>query len=176
MLLKLQVGQKVPPPLFEGQQGCHLHPNPLTLVFAYRDVVDSEVAAFRDGACHFYAQELEGLISVITHIDRLGWGDALFVPQSALDAFQPPDDNLNTGYGVTMLLVEATTGILKAMRLIGLGHEFSRGLYEMWSRSKDLPQFTQADFNARAATVMQRFPTPQSLAPRARYEYRQRGR
>ncbi|MDD3946237.1 MAG: hypothetical protein PHI19_00160 [Clostridia bacterium] len=125
---------------------------------------------FVDGITDFEAKEFEGgksvsvRYTVINDISYwcfkfgvLPWGDCPFSPSLYLDAGRPVsfDDVLpdGVGYSVTILLIESSTGTVRYIRMIGLGHEFSVSFQAWASGAAKEPLGGKIEYNTRINDV-----------------------
>jgi len=169
----IAIDRPLPAPL-TAVVGTTIHLNPLLLLYGLPDLLKYDVHFFRHTSVDFYLQEVDGLISLVTYFEGLGWSEGLFSAQSSSvkDFDQPPAEQ-SQGYGAHLVLVNLPSQMVKAQRMIGWSNEFSRGLYDLCNAWKDAPALSDAEFNKRAAALMQRFPEPESLVRTAQYHYHQ---
>lgn len=114
---------------------------PILLLF-FAGPTRSEVESIREGDIRIGFLEKDGIIFMLFKFQNLPWIDAPFSVHLA-QAEEPVEVKEGTGYGLQIFLVDANTGILKVMRLIGLGTEWSRRFREVAMRQREV------DFDAR---------------------------
>lgn len=91
--------------------------------------------------------ELYGVIMLTVKIGTLNWMDAPYTPHLSkyLTRFQLPNEN--EGLGLTVMLIDAQTGEIKHMRLLGLSKDFSGRLLGAVMEQK---MSNPSDFDCRA--------------------------
>lgn len=120
----------------------------------------SEKAAFASGEKHFGFAVVDDIIFFLSKFGDMPWMDAPFARQfSSCTKLEMPDK----GFGLSMhaMLIDASTGILVAQKLIGLPTNLSRHLVQA---IMDQPEIQ--NYSARLAYAMQSYST-QSLVARA---------
>lgn len=114
---------------------------PILLLF-FASPTRAEIEAIREGGIRIGFLEKDGIIFMLFKFQNTPWMDAPF--SIALAQFKEPAEvEEGTGYGLQIFLVDADNGILKVMRLIGLGTEWSMRFREAMMRQKE------ADFDMR---------------------------
>ena len=75
--------------------------------------------------------EVSGLIVICTKCGGQPWCDTTFEPRLYTDriTYEKPSDN--EGYSLTSIVTDAPSGVIKSIRLIGLGHNISLYLYDL---------------------------------------------
>lgn len=96
------------------------------------DLSNEEIEAVRAGRAEFRLFTREGLLVLLYRFGDMPWSDAsynwhLVSEEERIPPEAPVDES--QGAALTVLLIEANTGILKVIRLIGLGHEFTLALH-----------------------------------------------
>ena len=73
--------------------------------------------------------EIYNVIMITTKIGNLNWMDATYSPHLSkeLNKFQLPNEN--QGLGLTLVLIDALTGEIKNLRLLGLSEHFTKNLF-----------------------------------------------
>lgn len=98
------------------------------LVFFNRPT-EKEIQQFASGSnFEIRFTELYGVIMLTVKIGTLNWMDAPYTSHLSkyLTRFQLPNEN--EGLGLTVMLIDAQTGEIKYMGLLGLSEEFTRQL------------------------------------------------
>lgn len=84
---------------------------------------------------------------ILTKCGELNWMDAPYNPHLSRQMGLRPITNDIEGYALTLLMVDAVTNIIKSIRLIGLGNEFSKTLKneidELQAKSFSQEQYNQ---------------------------------
>lgn len=120
---------------FEFTQG-----GPVLLIF-FGNLKQKEIAAVRTGKLKFGFYECGNVIFTLAKFEGIPWMDA---PYSI--HLSPPfkfaeelDTDERAGFGLQIYLVDADTGILQAIRLVGLDHNFSLKFREAILKQKAAP-------------------------------------
>ena len=99
------------------------------LVFFYNPTQD-EIEQFKAGKnFEIRFTELYGIIMITVKIGNLDWMDAPYSPHLSrhLTKFTLPQNN--EGLALTLMLIDAASGQIKHMRLIGLSQKFTQRLF-----------------------------------------------
>lgn len=159
MMRHLEVGQLFEPGRtrypetvkFDFTQG-----GPILLLF-YASPTESEIQSCRSGNLKFGFVELNGIIFILYKFDGMPWSDAPYsVHLSA--PFELAEIEGGMGFGLQIYLVDADTGILKVIRYVGLGHDFSERFKEAILKQKEQP-FNQADYDRTIQRVYSQYST-----------------
>lgn len=101
-----------------------------TMIVFFNQPTNDEIEQFKEGK-NFEIRfvELKDVIMITTKIGNLNWMDAPYTPHLSknLTRFQFPNEN--EGLGLTLMLVDAVTGEIKHMKLLGLSEKFTKKLY-----------------------------------------------
>jgi hypothetical protein len=127
---------------------------------------DEEILAIRKGDYGFAVCELSGVMFFLSKFGGLKWMDAPYSPHlSKSVTFQTVTDG--TGYSLNVLLVDAATGVLRGMRLIGLPTKFSRQLRASIDQSLQ-QSFDATSYDSAIAAVYNKHSTDE-MVPLAQY-------
>lgn len=128
-----KVGQRVPE--FIGHQEAPVFDltdtGAVMIVFFNRPTV-SEVAQFGSGKrFEIRFAEVKGVMMVAVKIGNLNWMDAPYSPH--LSRNLPDLENVpeGSGVGLTLMLVDAATGEVKSLRLMGLSTRFTGNMFKL---------------------------------------------
>lgn len=113
----------------EGVQFDILDDSATILVF-FQSPTPQEIAQFKSGKnFEIRFTELYDIIMITVKIRNLNWMDAPYTPHLShnLTKFQLP--NKNQGLGLVLILVDAFTGEIKHIRLLGLSERFTKRLF-----------------------------------------------
>lgn len=130
-MYKYEVGQVVENFKYhaEGTQ-FDLADDGATMIVFFNQPTNDEIEQFKEGK-NFEIRfvELKDAIMITTKIGNLNWMDAPYTPHLSknLTRFQFPNEN--EGLGLTLMLVDAVTGEIKHMKLLGLSERFTKKLY-----------------------------------------------
>ncbi len=133
------------------------------------DLSLSDVAAIAQGRLDLALVEEGPILFLLYRFAGFGpWSDAPYnwhltreaLPEEA--SLPAPDANL-----LTVLLVEANTGILKAIRAVGMDLEFARTLNAAIERQALAPWIGGAAYQAKIDAAYRRYSTSEAMLPRA---------
>lgn len=136
------------------------------LVLFLRQPTSPEVRAARQGLASFafYADQ-NLLVLLYAFGDGLPWSDAPFswhlVP--AAERVLPPETRGEERALLTVVLVDATTGIIRALRVVTLSATFTRLLHDAIREQAARPWPGDAAYDAELATLYQRYPSAAAL-------------
>lgn len=118
---------------FRGHEECvkfDITDDGAMLLVFFQNPTKKEIEEFASGK-YFEIRflELDQVIMVTTKIGDLNWMDAPYTPHLSpnLTTFQIPDES--QGLGLMLVLIDAVTGEIKTLRLLGLSEEFTRKLF-----------------------------------------------
>ena len=102
-----------------------------TLKVFSRELTRAEIADYKQGDAEFALFVKDGLMFLCYKFGSFDWSDASFTPHLVPDSHRQEPDVLTGDQRAVLqvILVEATTGIVKAIRMISLSPEFSRVLH-----------------------------------------------
>lgn len=106
-----------------------------------------EIEQFKSGkSFEIRFLELYGVIMITVKIGSLSWMDVPYTPHLSqnLTKFQLPDEG--QGLGLTLILVDAVTGEIKHIRLLGLSERFTKRLFGVVMEHKVKP-FSKEEYN-----------------------------
>ena len=118
---------------------------------------DEEVRQFASGVTfELRLTEAEGLLMLTAKFGSLPWMDAPYDPHLSrgLAELAWPDDR--HGLALTVVLVDAADGTVKAIRLLGLSPLFTDRLYRAVLEHQELP-FDPAEYRRRVEGVYRRY-------------------
>lgn len=128
----VSVGELLLPGQTKLQEGTYLEytsTGPM-LIMAVDKPTEKEIKAAKSGKMEFALYETDVLIWFLYKIHGFGWSDAPFsirLYDGRGISFDWSEEILDgAGLGLNVVLVDAGTGIVKALRLIGMPTEFSR--------------------------------------------------
>lgn len=172
-LRHLEVGQLFEPGRTRYDEGVKFEftqSGPILLIFFDRPT-EKEIEAIRAGKFQTKFYEHDNVIFMLFKFGSLNWIDAPYsVHLSPPFEFAEELDQDNLGFGLQIFLIDAATGILKVMRYIGLGHDFSIQLREAILQQKEQP-FNQNAYNLKVNEIYRRYTTDQ-LVDYAKWFYK----
>jgi hypothetical protein len=110
---------------------------PVMIIFFERPT-DKEIESIRAGKLEFAFYEKDEIIFILSKFQGIEWMDAPYtVHLSKPFEFQEMQEGL--GFGLQIILVDAATGIIKAMRYVGLSTQFSIKLKKAIEAQREQP-------------------------------------
>ncbi len=112
-----------------------LSEGPVLLIF-FKSPTEKEVSEINAGKASFRLYEKYNIIFLLSKFGSLEWMDAPYtVHLSDNIVLDIPSDGL--GYALNIFLIDAATGIIKAIRLIGLSTKFSFALHKCMQKQTE---------------------------------------
>lgn len=117
----------------------------------------AEIESVRGGNLKIGFLEKDDIIFLLFKFANMPWIDAPYTIHLSQYLTNPlAEVEKEIGYGLQIFLVDADTGILKVMRLIGLGTEWSRRFREAMMRQKER-NFDQRIYEAKIQNIYRNF-------------------
>lgn len=116
-------------------------------LYFFQNPTADEIEQFKSGTnFEIRFAELYGVIMITVKIGNLNWMDASYTPHlsKSLTKFQLP--NKGQGLGLTLILVDAVTGKIKQIRLLGLSEKFMKRLLGIAMEHKS-KSFNKVEYN-----------------------------
>ncbi len=129
-MFKYEVGQTIDE--FRNHKECvyfDIDDAGATMLVFFKNPTANEIEQFKsEKSFEIRFTELYGVIAITAKIGNLNWMDALYTPHLSknLTRIQLPDEN--QGLNLLLILVDAITGEVKHLRILGLSTKFSRRL------------------------------------------------
>lgn len=114
---------------------------------------------------------LDGVIWILSKCGSNEWTDAPYAPQLTKSAtiIHPVDGQ---GTALTLMMVDSPEGVVRTLRLIGLGSDFSRKLATAIGEVGAMP-FDRAAYDRKLASTMSKYSTKDMVAmAQARWKLR----
>lgn len=132
-----------------------------TMLVFFQNPTAEEVKQFMSGkGFEIRFTELYGVIMITVKIGNLNWMDVPYSPHLSknLEKFQIPNEG--QGLGLTLILIDTTTGEVKHLRLLGLSERFTRRLLGavMEEKTRD---FDKAEYNNSINKIFSTYRTSQ---------------
>lgn len=109
-----------------------------TLLVFFKNPSASEIKQFSSGSkFEIRFLEIHGVIMITTKIGDLEWMDAPYSPHLSHNLTQLDVVKENSGLALNIILVNASTGRIEHMRLIGLSEKFTKQLFKTIKEQKD---------------------------------------
>jgi hypothetical protein len=151
------VGEYVCSPRQEGVTFEFL-PDGAILLIAYNSPTSKEISTVKSGLYEFKISEVNNIMFLLSRFGTLNWMDSPFCAFYAqYDLHKLKIENENEGIALHVLLVDASTGKLKAQRIIGLQHDFSENLIS--ASLRQLAPASRSDYNNALQQVYLKYDT-----------------
>lgn len=128
-----------------------------------------EIEAVKSSTCRFAFCEEDDVIFFLYNFELgLPWSDASFSFHMLSESERelPPEDlTPESRVGLSIYLVDASNGVLRAMRSVTLSHEFAQILHTAIKRQAE-KIFNQAEYEKQLSSLYERF-TPEDLLERS---------
>lgn len=123
----LSVGTKAFEPSYVDGPTFDLTENGFVLTLNLRTPTAQEICEARDGRAEFRFHVVDGILVFMLKLGLFPWMDCTFHRglSPSKDVIRPEPGQ---GTALTLLVVDSDTGILKAIRMIGLSNDFSHAL------------------------------------------------
>jgi hypothetical protein len=172
------VGQMFDPRKRKWEEGTMYtyHQDLHQVLIFFSHIQPFEQQAVERGVTHF-ALFVEGdVIMLLFKMDGpkgrgVDWHDAPYswhlVPEEARTLPTPPEDiPQGDGAAVSIFLIDAATGVIRALRVMALGHEFTRQLFRAIREQAARP-FDHLSYMRQVVLLRERFPLAQTMAEAA---------
>lgn len=127
-LQKLEVGQQLCQPC-RDETVFNLDNSGAIFIAKFSSPTSTERNAFKNGVAQFKIAAVDGVMFFLARFGATNWMDAPYcIAYSDFVLCRPPE---GLGLTLTVVLVDASTGIVKALRTIGLSTTFSSAILDM---------------------------------------------
>jgi hypothetical protein len=129
----------------------------------------SDIRAIKNGACTFAFSVIDDIVFFMFEFGRAcPWSDNSYSIHLVDEAERTTPPELKPGEMalLTIILVSSEDGIIRALRQLSLGHDFSRALYDA-IRAQSARPFDRATHDAHIARAYRQYPNVQALLARA---------
>lgn len=159
---KYEIGQVVEK-YIHHQEGVYfdLSDDGATMQVFFQSPTNKELEQFKaGGSFEIRLMELYGVIMLTIKVGSLNWMDAPYTPHLSknLTKFQLPNEN--EGLGLTLMLIDAATGKIEHMRLLGLSERFTNKLFGLTMEAMG-KEFDRADYNTKLRRIYSSYSTNQ---------------
>jgi hypothetical protein len=153
----LEIG-KPHPGFVQGKEGNEMRwdAGGLTYTVLYAAPTAEEISAFKDGAVTVKYVALDGVLMFAMRYGGLSWQDCPYFVQPGLADVVPGDVEDGQGLGLSTVLVDASSGIVKVLRLKGLSTNFTRSLVKTMS---GIDPKSQAEYDGAYAAILRKYTT-----------------
>lgn len=131
-----------PEPVQEGCTMLYDDSGPVLLI-SLHGLTEQETKKLRKGKMEFAVFEKDEILFLLVKVPGvIDWSDAPFHIGLYPDGRQLPDDDIpdGGGWGLNVIGLEATNGMIKSLRLIGLGTDMSREMFRIIRAQRDISQ------------------------------------
>ena len=110
-----------------------------SMIVFFNKPTEEEIAQFSsESPFEIRSIKLNDVIAITAKIGNLNWMDAPYNANLSKNLTQLNFPDKNQGLALTLILVDAATGEIKHIRLIGLSERFTRNLFEdVWEQFDD---------------------------------------
>lgn len=161
-MYKYEVGQVIESFKYHSE-GVHfdIADEGATMLVFFQNPTAEEIEQFEPGKnFEIRFSELYGVIIITAKIGNLNWMDAPYTPHLSknLAKFQLPSEG--QGLGLTLILIDAITGEIKHIRLLGLSERFAKRLFGVVMEHK-VKQFDKTEYNNSINRIFSTYQTSQ---------------
>lgn len=158
-MYKYEVGQIIPAFMGHAENVYfNMDNGGATMFVFFQSPTMKEIKQFKSGK-EFQIRfvELYDVIMLMAKIGDLDWMDAPYTPHLSPDLTQFAIPTEGRGLGLTLILVDATTGQIKSIRLLGLSENFTRKLLGTVIKNAEKP-FNINSYNMNIAKIYFQYP------------------
>jgi hypothetical protein len=159
-MITFEVGKPYLPALGLGEGvRFNIGPDGAFLLYGFDRPTVKEVAAVGTGqSFEIRFVTIDGILWILSKCGSLEWTDSPYNPR--LSRSIPGKQSIvdGAGLGLTLVMCDSRDAVVKYVRYIGLGTEFSRRLLEEAAILKEIPQ-SMAEADASIQRTMLMFPT-----------------
>ncbi len=153
------------------QEGCTMLYDEVgpTLLISLSGLTTKEAKKIQKGQIDFGVFEDEGILFLLIKIpDVMDWSDAPFhIGLYSDDRKVPEEIPEGKGWGITIMGLEARNGLIKALRMVGLGTEISREMIRIIHRQG---KTNQVDHHNKLRQIYRKY-TCQDMLNKATIRY-----
>jgi len=124
------------------------------LFLFFNHPTEDEVKNTKKGSLELRLCSMSNVIIILTKLEGMQWMDAPYSVHLS-QPFEFDEIGPDQGVGLSIFLIDAATGVLKAMRYVGLSNDFSNRLKEVINEQKitdfDTRQYQQSINNIYSA-------------------------
>lgn len=132
-----------------------------TLIVFFRNSTLDEVKQFEsESKFEIRFVELYGVTMITVKIGNLNWMDAPYTPHLSKNLSELKPVSEGQGLGLTIMLVDAATGEIKHLRLVGLSEKFTKQLFKAVS-DQQVKSFDKTEYNNSINRIYSAYTTNQ---------------
>lgn len=161
-MYKYEVGQVVDG-FKHHSEGVHfdIADDSATMLVFFQSPTAEEIEQFKSGKnFEIRFTELYGVIMITVKIGNLNWMDAPYTPHLSKNLMRFQLSNEGQGLGLTLILIDAVTGEIKHMRLLGLSERFTKRLFGVVMEHKVRP-FNKEEYSNSLNRIFSAYQTNQ---------------
>ena len=159
---KYEVGQIVES--FKYHQECvqfDLADDGAIMLVFFKSPTQSEIEQFKSGKnFEIRFTEIYDVIMITVKIGNLNWMDSPYSPHLSKNLTKFELSNEGHGLGLTLILIDAITGEIKHIRLLGLSERFTKRLFGVVMEQK-VSEFSVEKYNSTINRIYSIYPTTQ---------------
>ena len=157
--MKFEVGQVIPQLKGTGDSvRFGMSDAGAELLVCFRSPTEAEIQTIKKGPIRFGMFTKENIIFILVKFGSMPWMDAPFHVGLAKGLTHLQDIEEGQGYGCTIIFVDSNTGIIKALRYVGLSTEYSKRLKDNIEEQMN-EAFDKALYDAKLADIMRAYTT-----------------
>lgn len=146
--------------------------NGMNLIIMTSGISEKEIELAKNGKINFKLYEIQPVIFFLFEIP--GFLEPSDGPYSYFLLSEDKRPELieleeGKGFGLTIIVVESSTGIVKVIRFIGLSTEFSKSFLKMLQRQRDFG-FIEGEYDKAINKTYRKF-TPEQLWKNGQYKF-----
>ena len=126
-----RIGDRICDPISGDASLFDITPGGAELILKFQRPSSREKSAVKSGVAQFRAIAINGIVFFLARFGTMAWIDAPYNKTTSQGQIQRPPEGM--GIALHIMLVDASTGILVAQRVIGLSTKFTRDLADMIS-------------------------------------------
>lgn len=129
------------------------------LIVFFKNPSKDEAEQFKSGhRFEIRFTEIYGVIMMTFKIGNLNWMDAPYSPHLSKNLTKFTFPNKNQGLGLTLTFIDAVTGEIKSMRLMGLSTNFTKKFWGLLMEQK-IRDFSVAEYSNSLNKIYSIYPT-----------------
>lgn len=130
--------------------------NILYVFVCLRNITPREIELCNNGSFEIGLLEVDGVLFITFHQDNVLKAETAFnanlCDRSSFDNLEPFPEGV--GYGCTIVGIDSMTGIVKSLRVVGLGTEFSNGLKKYIKKQLADESFDAEEFKYKSSHAL----------------------
>lgn len=134
------------------------------LLIFFNSPTSKEIDSVKNADIELRLCVLNDIIFILSKVGTNPWMDSPYSVHLAKYKLEdlPETEQLNSGYGLPIILIDANTGIVKVIRYIGLSTEFSQKLNQEINKQYSLP-FSEGKYHMSLNRIFNNYNTKDLL-------------